>query len=259
MMTAIAIERHTDAERLNEVANHPSVYPWVKGRTIGRLDLSEPVANPANVLLMGEHGGMFFMHLQPGLYEAHILVLPGGRGEWAERLVHSCLHWMFCRTDAVEIMARCPRGNVAVKALARGTGWNYEFAANNAWVANGRPVSADIYAMRIQDWIRQSPILLKRGAWFRRDLVKKIAMYGDIGFEDGPDEFQDRHIGMAYDMLCGGQPEKAVLFYNRAALLSDYLPFTVVSLAPTTINIGGALIIVRQDDFWIATICEEAA
>src|SRR5947209_10090690 len=133
-MKPISIERHFDAKRLNEIVNHPSVYPWVQGAVTGELDLSDPISDPRNVLLMGEHGGVVFGWHSPGIYEAHTQVLPEGRGAWSVAMVRAALEWMFTRTDAMEIWTRVPHGNLGARALAKAIGGKFEFRMEKGWV-----------------------------------------------------------------------------------------------------------------------------
>ena len=46
------IERRRDAIQLNRIVNDPSVYRWVRGYMTGRMDLTNVVTNPNNILLM---------------------------------------------------------------------------------------------------------------------------------------------------------------------------------------------------------------
>jgi hypothetical protein len=77
------IERTHDADRINFLINHPEIRPFVGGDVTKPIDLSEAVANPANVFLGGEHGAFCCSWAGPGDYEVHTLILPSGRGKWA--------------------------------------------------------------------------------------------------------------------------------------------------------------------------------
>jgi hypothetical protein len=246
-----ALERQADAHLANRIVNDPSIYPWVKGYAIGRLDLTAAIANKANVALFGEHGGMVFHHLMSGIYEAHTSVVEAGRGEWALRMARAALHWMFTRTDAVEIMTRAPRGNLGALTIARAVGATREFVNKHGWVVDGDPVPTAIYGLRIQDWTRTAPGLTERGAWFHRrleDELRKLKKTEDV-HED--DETHDRYVGMACEMMLAGQPMKGQIFYNRWALMAGYRPIQVMSASPLTVDIRSAMICVRGDDFWV--------
>jgi len=257
--TLAGLTRETDARRLNEVVNHPSVLPYVRGFQEPPLDLTPAVEAAGNVLLMGEHGGVLFHKHMPGLYEAHTQVLPEGRGAWTVAMVRGCLHWLFTRTDAVEIVTRCPRGNVAAKVLAKVIGGTYETTNRRGWVMHGEIVPADIYALKIQDWMRDAPGLVERGRWFHDRLESEYARLGRVEPLHEDDLAHDRYVGAACEMMLNGQPGKGVAFYNRYAVLSDYAPARIVMPEPLAIDINEAVLIVRDEDFYVASITADAA
>lgn len=245
------IERQFTADRLNEIANDASVYPWVCGPLTGPLDLSPVVADRNNFALVGAHGAVLFVRHQGGLYEAHTVVLPSGRGAWAVMLARAVAQWMFCHTDAVELLTRVPKGNLAARALTRAVGSTFEFTNPRGWTLHGKVVPADIYAMRIQDWMRDAPGLPERGVWFHDELEKEYARVGKTEPRHPDDATHDRYVGAAVAMISGGQPHKAVIFYNRWAVMAGYAPIAVVSTNPITIDIHDALIVARPNNFWI--------
>lgn len=244
-MVAAQIQRTFDATELNRVVNHPSIYPWVRGTSVGALDLTPLVENTSNVLLQGEHGSIFFQMLQGGLYEAHTQVLPNGRGKWAAEMVRSALHWMFSRTDCVEVVTKCPYR--AAKALAVSVGLKFEFTARLGWVRNGVPCPCDVYAIRIQDWMRDASGLVERGRWFHDRLTEEYARLGKTETLHKDDTNHDRYVGAAVEMALGDQADKAVIFYNRWAALAGYQQIWIASRQPLVINISEALIGVGND------------
>lgn len=169
------------------------------------------------------------------------------------RFTQECLKWMFTRTDAMEIMTRCPHGNLPAKALAKAIGGTYEFTNPNGWVMDGKAVPADIYALRIQDWLRTAPGLEERGAEFHDKLEKEFARLG-MGDNHPDDANHDRHVGAAYEMFMGGQPHKGAVIYNRFASMAGYLPIYVVSTEPfVSVNIQSALLVMKNDDFFVVS------
>ena len=115
-----SLELQTDARRLNEIVNHPDIYPWMCGASKKPLDFTEAIERDDVMVLLGEHGGVTFNQLQPGLWEAHAQILPEGHGAWALSCVQACFHWLFTRTDAVEVLMRCPKGILRALSMARG-------------------------------------------------------------------------------------------------------------------------------------------
>lgn len=243
--------RETDAHWLNRVVNDPSVYENVRGYHQGRLDLSEALHKPQNVLLSGEHGCIIFDCQMPGLYEAHTTVLPAGRGAWTLEMVNEALRWMFCKTDAIEIFTRVPKGNLAARALVRAIHGTFEFRRKDGWVKDNDPIPADMFSIDFKQWARTAPGLPERGAWFHHRLEEEYTRLGRKEPSHDDDAVHDRYVGAAVEMILGGQPDKGVLFYNRWALMAGYQPVSIVAREPLTINIADALIIVRGDDFWV--------
>ena len=240
------IERRRDAIQLNRIVNDPSVYRWVKGYMTGRMDLTNVVTNPNNILLMGEHGGVIFAMHQHGLYEAHTQVLPAGRGKWALFMVRAALHWMFTHTIAMEIMTRCPHGNLPALALAKSIGGHFEFTNPRGWIMDLDPIPADVYALTVQDWLRTAPGLVERGRMFHAKLNEEYARLGKTPKELPDDEAHDRYVGAMAEMIIGGQPDKGVMLYNRFAALASYGAISIISRMPLTLDIGDALVIVRD-------------
>ncbi len=247
------ITRHRDAQFLNRVANDPAVYRWVKGFATGELDLSALAENPAHYLLMGEFGGILFIQHSPGLYECHTQVLKEGRGEWTKRMARACLHIMFTQTDAMEIFTHVPKGNLGARTLTQLCGFGFEFrkpASLSGWVMDGDPIPTDVFSLRVQDWARTAPGLIDRGQWFHERLDAEFERLGYREDNHDEDPVHDRYVGMAVEMVFGGQPTKAQVLYNRWAAMANYMPFVVVNPKPLTVNIGTAILCFQDDDFF---------
>lgn len=248
----MTIKRHYTAQALNGVVNHPSVLPWVKGGYKGtKLDLTPLVENRDNVLLMGAHGGVFFVQHQPGLYEAHVSVIPEGRGKWTLDMVNETLRWMFTKTDAVEITTRVPKGNLGALALVRAIHGSLEFTLPKGWIFNDQFVPAGIYSLSVQDWQRTAPGLIERGEWFHHRLEAEQEKLGNFEPNHPDDPIHDRYVGAAVETILGGQPRKGVIFYSRWAAMAGYAPISIVTETPLVLDIGTALIAIRNNDFWV--------
>jgi RimJ/RimL family protein N-acetyltransferase len=146
------IERLTSAELINNVANDPSVRPWICGDSDKYLDFSEAVETGRCIALFGEHGGFLFHHLTDGVFDGHSMVLPSGRGKWALRTVRYAIAWMFEREGAQEIMMAVPQGNLAVFALVRNLKATLRGKIEGGWWLNGQAVDSDIYSLTKLDW-----------------------------------------------------------------------------------------------------------
>lgn len=243
------LERHFTAERLNEIVNDPSIYPWICGLHTDPLDLTRVASNPDNVCLVGEHGCVLFIKHQVGIYEFHTSVLPAGRGKWMIRGSRFAFDWMFTKTDAFELLTKCPQGNLAASAGARAVGCSPLFGTRPLWLLNGNLVSIDIYSIIIQHWVVTAKNLEETGNLFHNALDKE---YKDIGkdlvvHED--DSVHDRYVGATVKMLSFGQLNKAVNFYNRWAVMSGYKPISIVSYDPLIIDIQEAKLLIKDDNF----------
>lgn len=249
------IERVYDAHWLNKVCNDIDVLPWVKGWLIPPLDLSAAAANRDNICLSGEHGAMIFHQIQPGLMELHSMCLKRGRGKWMLAFAKACEMFVFTKTNCVEMLSRCPAGNVPARALARALGWTEEFVNPRGWVVDKDPVPATIVGLRLQDWARSAPGLEERGHWFHVKLEEEFKRHGKSEAPHPGDAVHDRYVGLAFEMLLGGQAMKAQIFYQRFCALGDYVPFVVINESPLTIDIQSAIIIVKPDgDFWCPVV-----
>jgi hypothetical protein len=252
------IERTVSPERINAIANHPDIRAWVNPTPDRDLDLTPAVADSANIALAGAHGVMLFAHLQRGIYEAHTMVLSEGRGAWTLEFAQGCLKWMFCRTPAMELMTRCPKGNIAARALARAIHGVYQFTNPTGWTSDGQPIPADIHALTVQDWIRTAPGLNDRGTWFHERLAAEFALRGRKEPQHPDDNIHDRYVGAAVEMLLGGQLDKAVIFYNRFAAMAGYVPMSIMCRDPVTLDIGNAVVVKAKgkDDFFVPVVRE---
>lgn len=248
------LEIQQDAKRLNEICNHPDVHPWVANEAGVPVDLSAVIGRPDTVCLLGEHGGILFQQLQVGLWESHTQVLPKGRGPWALAMANACLHWLFTHTECVEVMTRCPHGNLGAKALAKGVGGVFEFVNPRGWQRDGKAVSADIYSLKIQDWMRNASGLCERGRWFHERLEAEMARH-ECPLPPHPDDAtHDRYVGAATEMFFAGQPHKAVIFYNRWASMSGYFPIGLLSVAPIVVDIQTAALVMHEDTFHVSAV-----
>ncbi len=145
------LSRQSDASRVNEIVNDPSIYPWVCGPLTGPLDLTAPIATGKYIALIGEHGGFLFWQVAPGIYDAHSIVLPEGRGAWSIKAALKALRWMFSE-GAVEIMMAAPKGNLAVLSLIRVLKAKFCGTVEGGWWRDGNPVDADIYSLTKADF-----------------------------------------------------------------------------------------------------------
>lgn len=228
--------RHFDASSLNLVVNDPAVRPFIDERLDGPLDFSAGVANRNNVLLMGEHGGTFFIRLLPGIYEVHTFALPAGRGKWIAAFVRATAEWMFTKTEAFEITTRIPCDHVAARRLALTTGMKFEFSRPNECRWQGKLQDVDVHSFRIQDWAPTACQLDAKGRDFHEFLHEEAKRLGITTPPHGDDPNHNRYVGIALAMVDGGQALKAVSFYNRWALSCRHPTIALMSTNPITVR-----------------------
>jgi hypothetical protein len=242
------LERVFTAERLNEIVNHPSIFPWIKG-SHSSLDLTNFSANKNNVCLLGQHGCVIFQNHQPGIWEFHTNVLPEGRGQWMLDGAKFAFRWMFTRTDAFELLTKAPDGNIASKAGARAVGCSLVFRTRPLWPTDEGLVPVDVYSILLQHWVKQTPEMALVGEDYHNRLQAEYLRLGRKEALHEEDAVHNMYAGAAAAMIQNGQAVKAMYFYNRFARMSGYKPIGIKSLDPLVIDIGEALLRVENGDF----------
>lgn len=146
------LSRQESAERVNEIVNDPSIYPWICGPLTEPLDLTTTIESGNYIALVGEYGGFLFWKIAPGLFDAHSAILPEGRGRWTIKAAKSALDWMFGKEGADEIMMVAPQGNLAVLSLVRVLKAKPRGSVADGWWRNGKPVAANVYSLTKSDY-----------------------------------------------------------------------------------------------------------
>lgn len=147
------VDETWNAQRISEVANDPSIHPWVCGSTEEPLSFVEAVKDRNNVFLFGDHGGFCFRNMDGQVFDAHSMVLPSGRGEWALNAAEEALDWVFIRTQAQEVTMSVPKGNLAVRALVKRLNALFLGTIEDGWHFRGKTVPVDVYSVMKVDWI----------------------------------------------------------------------------------------------------------
>ncbi len=133
------IARCFDAAMINEIVNNPTVRPTCGGDITQPLDLTDALRNEKNLFFIGEYGGFIFMWSAPGVYEIHAMVLPEGRGSWAERR----LSGLIATTKARLFWARIDPTHRHVRMLAYRCGFGP--AGQDVLDIGAGPVVYDIF------------------------------------------------------------------------------------------------------------------
>lgn len=91
------IQRETDADLLNRIANDPAILPHFDlGRT-GALDFTPCVLTPDDYIILsnGSDACALFEWSAPNVWEGHTMFLPSCRGKRAVETGKAMMAWMF--------------------------------------------------------------------------------------------------------------------------------------------------------------------
>jgi hypothetical protein len=156
---------------------------------------------------------------------------------------------MFTHTDCMVLLTKAPAFNRAVITFAPLLGWKFEFERKEIWPTESGPVDMSYFSFPYDKWVRTAPDLVATGRAFHARLDEEFARHRALHETQPDEECHDRYVGACAEMIYGGQPEKAVVLYNRFARLAGYAPISMVSRAPLLINIGSALLMFDGDNF----------
>lgn len=236
------IRRTLDGKRLTKIANDPSVRPSLGGDMDSPMDLKPIIANPANVAFESEHGGFVLINLEPGLYEAHSLFLPEGRGAEAFAAMRDALQYMFTRFDCHEIVTMVPDSNPPAAQFAKVGGFSKWFTRENCFPVNGGGVNATYYRLAVFDWIQHSDACLDAGEWLHEQFTDAKAVFGWSAPDHEDDDAHTRAAGAALLMFQAGHPARAIFLYNRWAKFARYNTIALVSEHPVVVNTDGMML-----------------
>lgn len=227
----VRLVRTLDGSFLNEVANHPTVRPWLGGS--GALDLRPAIASPDNVALQCDGGGIVFARIAEMTYEAHSMFLPAWRGARAAAFLKQALRYVFTATDCFEILTRVPDGNVAADGFARLAGGREIYRLEHDLKMGGAAVS--VRSLSLDVWRGRDAACLYEGRAFHEILEA-------AGAHDGhpEDEAHDRAVGASVLMFRRNNATKGVWAYNRWAALAGYEPVQITNASPVIVSMGSA-------------------
>ena len=217
------------------------------------LDVAPLIADERNILLMGEGGGVIAIWQEPCVYEIHTNFLKPDReklsqnGPYIRNFCLAAYRWLFTHTDAIYLLTRIPHHNRAALIFSPLVGWVPEFERKDAWMTvDGEPVDVTFCSLRYDDWVRKTPDLMRIGREFHVKLELEFERHGRVEPNHADEDCHDLHVGSCIEMLLGGQIQKAVSFYNRWARFAGYGLITLVAVNPTVIDIGSALLQIKD-------------
>lgn len=243
------IWRETDPARFNAVLNHPGVFEMISVPGDTAFDCTDVVADPRNILLMSEGGGILFCWQEPCVYQFHTSFLPAYHGRHALAVARAARRFMFTHTDAVSLFTKVPVFNRAASLAVRMVGFRREFVRKAVWPTNKGPVDLEFYGLHFPDWLWIEKGLIESGRAFHDRLDAEYARHGREPHAHPQDDCHDIVVGAAFEMIRGGQPDKAVILYNRMATLIGYGTVALRSRDPVILDIGEAVLMLDGDSF----------
>lgn len=234
-----------DATFLNGVANNPAVRPMLGG--VGELELSSYLADPNNVALQGAFGGFIAVKLEAGVYECHSMFLPEGRGKHAYEAMTEGLRYLFVQTDCIEVVTKCPKGNMAALGAARNMGFTLRFTLEQGWaLPDGLRGAVDCMGLTFAKWLTRDAEVEAKGKWFHQRLEELAAI---------PEHFEEpshnRAVGASCLMFDAGNPVKAQASYNLWAKFAGFPQIRLLSLNPVIIDMDQVIVSIGKDDMEI--------
>jgi hypothetical protein len=239
------LHRTLEATGLNAVANDPAVRLWLGGD--GVLDLTADVSNPVNLAASCEEGGFVAKALGEGRYEIHSLFLPT-KATAAVKAMRSALDYVFAASDAVELVTKVPTDNAAADGLARLAGFRLLFTSTMEWTST-ETKSMGVRTLHIDEWALRSSVALCMGRWLHEQFADVLESHASqLPPHSADDETHDRMAGAAAMMMRAGNIAKAVLFYNRWAVLAGYPPIKWLRDHPTILDLEGMIVELTGED-----------
>lgn len=167
-MSSMKIRRATSPDFANAVLNDVSVRPEVADLKAGTMDVSHLLPGPNHMILEAEHGIVILAQVIEGLWEFHPAILPIGRGKWAIDFGFAAQEFMFCRTNAIELLTRIANGHRAGEAIAVRCGFRPRWEMPDC-VWHGKHQPYQVWSIVMQEWISEFEI---------KDVVAEMQRHG---------------------------------------------------------------------------------
>lgn len=244
------VERTLDAARINEILNHPTIFPSITvPGIVGPIDATPLVMDTHNFWMLAPGGCIAFIRDEPGIYEVHTNFLPEYRGRNAIRASREAYRWMFIHTDCMILQTKVPEPNVAADLFCRIVGATMEFVRNGVWPTEAGLVDMAFWQLHYHDWVRRASGVSQSGRAFHEKLEAERIRH-NLEHPLHPDEdCHDRHVGACVEMVYAGQPDKGCVLYNRWASFAGYGKIALIARSPLVIDIGDAILQILDYDF----------
>lgn len=140
------LRRSFDALWFNDLINRPNIRPFVGGDISEPVDISAAIGQQRNVFWRGAYGGFAMSWCAPWTYEAHTLILPEGRGEWAVSAAREVLLRMSTEHGAEMVWTRVEVAHRHTRMFTRAAGMKE--SGRDVFDLGGGPVEYLIYEWR---------------------------------------------------------------------------------------------------------------
>ena len=255
------LRRSTDAAEFNAILNHPDIFPMVSVPGQEALDATPLVDDSKNYLLMIDMlnaaddkeptGAILFAQHDPGIFEVHTNFLKPWRGQFAIDASLAAYRWMFTHTDAMTLLARAPDCWPGVGRFCEAVGASFEFSRQDIWPGPDGVCGCYFYALRYDEWVKQTDALEHSGGVFRARYALECER---LGSSMSPFISIDRYLGAFAEMLYAGQPDKAVILYNRFARFGGFSSIALLARDPIIIDIGTAVLQIGENSFKVLKV-----
>ena len=217
------IERTFNPEAATKLVTNPAVAEIIE--TL--------VSDPNNVFLVGSHGIFLARRLGGGEFEIAAHDEPGAGTKSLKNFIAEATEFMFCHTDAIELLVRTAEGDRISEALVNAAPFDLQFDASGG---------VQVHALELRRWARWAPGMAERGGQFHRKLAALLP--GGLQPVE-PDGL--RAIGVALAMLQGGQVAKGVCWWNRYCVMARRPMVKLLSTDPPQLKYDEIGVLTLQD------------
>lgn len=147
------------------------------------------------------------------------------------------------------LQTRVPAFNKPAERFCQIVGAVKEFERKAVWPTEKGPVDMSFWSLHYNDWVRQCNALIESGEEFHRRLDEEYVRHEKPKHAHPDEQCHDRYVGVCAETIYGGQPEKAVILYNRWARFAGYAQVKLISRTPIVIDMGEAVLQVKDENF----------
>lgn len=226
-----AMRRTFSPDKFNEVANRTKIRSLLGGE--GDLDFSAPIQNVDNFFLETEHGGFFYHNLYGSVFEVHTIFEDRVPARKVRRAAQDSLEYMFIKTACDAVKTKVPSNNPGAAWLCDNCAFHTDFVRKNAWAPG---VDMSFRSLTLDRWLGVCSTLEEGRAF--HGLLERSGKHPN----HPDDEAHDRAVGAAVRMIRAGNVEKGVATYNKWAVFAGYMPVRLMSVNPTVVDIGTAIV-----------------